>query len=261
MDSPIELSMMQVGLAAMLIVLNGLLSVVLRLGLLKTFAIAAVRTVGQLLLLGLILKWIFEANRPGLVLLILAVMTIIAGVTACQRVTGRFFGFNLDIVLSIWSSSWLITAYGLLVVVQKTETWYQPQYTIPLMGMILGNALNGVSVGMRSFVESLRTRRREVEMQLTLGATRWEAALPLLRQAVQTGLTPIINAMMVVGVVSLPGMMTGQLLAGAAPTQAIRYQIVIMFLIASATTLGTVMSILLGYRRAFSSHHQFVWKS
>jgi putative ABC transport system permease protein len=91
-----------------------------------------------------------------------------------------------------------------------------------------------------------------------LGATRWEAARPLIQQAVKTGLIPTINAMMVVGIVSLPGMMTGQILAGADPVEAVKYQIVIMFLIASAAALGTVSVVLLSYRRLFNDEHQFL---
>ncbi len=105
---------------------------------------------------------------------------------------------------------------------------------------------------------SSRRVRQQVEALLTLGATRWEAARPLVQQAVRTGLIPTINAMMVVGVVSLPGMMTGQILAGASPVEAVKYQIVIMFLIASATALGTVSVVLLSYRRLFNEHHQFL---
>ena len=97
-----------------------------------------------------------------------------------------------------------------------------------------------------------------IEALLALGATRWEAARQPVQQAVRTGLIPIINAMMVVGIVSLPGMMTGQLLAGVSPIEAVKYQIVIMFLRASGTALGTVAVVLLSYRRLFNDDHQFL---
>jgi putative ABC transport system permease protein len=123
--------------------------------------------------------------------------------------------------------------------------------------MILGNTLNGLSLGLDRLGTELATRRDHVEALLALGATRWEAAREPIRAAVRTGMIPIINAMMVVGIVSLPGMMTGQLLAGVSPIQAVRYQIVILFLIASGTALGTVSVILLSYRRLFNEQHQF----
>jgi putative ABC transport system permease protein len=98
-----------------------------------------------------------------------------------------------------------------------------------------------------------------VETLLALGATRWEAARQPVQQAIRTGMLPLINSMMVVGIVSLPAMMTGQLLAGVAPLQAVKYQIVIMFLIASGTALGTVGVVLLSYWRLFDSDHQFLY--
>ncbi len=125
--------------------------------------------------------------------------------------------------------------------------------------MILGNTLTGVSLGLDRLGSELigSGKREQVEALLALGATRWEAARRPIQQAVKTGLIPTINAMMVVGIVSLPGMMTGQLLAGTPPVEAVKYQIVIMFLIASGTALGTVLSVLLSFRRLFNDDHQF----
>ena len=150
-----------------------------------------------------------------------------------------------------------MTAFALLVVFEGTEKWYQPQYAVPLLGMVLGNILNGITLGLNSFTESLVNRRDYIESMLALGATRWEAALEPVREAIKTGMTPIINAMMIVGLVSLPGMMTGQLVSGMDPMHAIKYQIVIMFLIAAATALGTVGVVMLTFLRLFSKDHQF----
>jgi putative ABC transport system permease protein len=124
--------------------------------------------------------------------------------------------------------------------------------------MILGNTLTGVSLGIERMTEELTARRDRVDMALALGATRWEAAQAPARQAVRAGMMPTLNQMAVVGVVSLPGMMTGQVLAGQSPLQAVRYQIVIMFLIAASSTLGTVGAVLLTYRRLFSAEHRFL---
>ncbi len=124
--------------------------------------------------------------------------------------------------------------------------------------MILGNTLNGIALGMDRLGQELDSHRDAVETLLALGATRWEAARAPIQQAVRTGMIPIINSMMVVGLVSLPGMMTGQLLSGQAPMEAVKYQIVIMFLIAAGAALGTVSVVLLGYRRLFNQDHQFL---
>ena len=150
-----------------------------------------------------------------------------------------------------------MAAYAVFAVIRPAGSWYQPQYTIPLLGMILGNSLTAISLGMGRLSEELLRRRGEVETLLALGATRWEAGRDAVRTAIRTGLIPILNTMMVVGLVSLPGMMTGQILSGVDPLDAVKYQIVIMFLIAASTALGVVTSVLLGYRRLFNAWHQF----
>jgi putative ABC transport system permease protein len=127
--------------------------------------------------------------------------------------------------------------------------------------MILGNTLTGISLGLERFTDTLTRGRDQVELLLSLGGSRWEAALPAIREAARTGMIPILNSMTVVGIVSLPGMMTGQLLAGVSPVQAVKYQIVIMFLIASATALGTVGAVLFSYLRLFTRRHQFQFEA
>jgi putative ABC transport system permease protein len=187
----------------------------------------------------------------------MTVMTLIAGVAAIQRTHMRYPGVWVRSVASVWASSWLMAAFALAVLVH-VRPWYSPQYAIPLLGMILGNTLTGISLGLDRLGGELAGKPDQVEALLALGATRWEAARRPIQQAVRTGLIPTINAMMVVGIVSLPGMMTGQLLAGASPVEAVKYQIVILFLIASGTALGTVSVVLLSYRRLFNEHHQFL---
>ncbi len=252
------LSPVQVSLAALLIVINGALSIGLRLEMERTLAVAALRTVLQLLLIGMVLEWVFRVDRPDVVLVLLAVMTLVAGVTAVQRTPRRYPGIWWNTIISMWASAWFVTAYAMLVVLSGIERWYQPQYAIPLMGMILGNTLNGVSIGQTSLTESLISQRDRVETLLALGANRWEAASGPVRHAVRTGMIPLVNMMMVVGLVSLPGLMTGQILSGTRPIEAVKYQIVIMFLVASAAALGTVGVVLLAFLRLFSRDHQFL---
>lgn len=253
----LDLSYLRVALAALLMLIAGGVSVLLRLGLERRLAIAGVRTVAQLLLVGLVLQWVFALREWYAVVGLMSLMVLVAGLAAVRRSERRYPGIWLDSILSMWLSSWLIGGVALFGIVD-VEPWFSPQYAIPLLGMILGNTLTGVSLGLDRLGEELAGRRAEVDELLALGASRWEAASGAIRQAVRVGMTPILNAMMVVGVVSLPGMMTGQLLAGVHPAQAVKYQVVIMFLIASATALGTVSVVLLSYRRLFSSDHQFL---
>jgi putative ABC transport system permease protein len=256
--SYLELSFWQVGLAALLLAINGGISVALSLGLARQLAIAAVRTVVQLVLVGYVLHWVFHFDRWPIVMAMMLIMTLVAGAAAVERTHLRHHGVWIDSILSVWASSWLMTAFALFAVV-PVRPWYSPQYAVPLLGMILGNALNGISLGLDRFSSELSAKRGQIEAALTLGASRWEAARPSICAAVSTGMIPTINAMMVVGIVSLPGMMTGQLLSGVEPIQAVKYQIVIMFLISSASALGTVGVVLLTYRRLFTAGHQFLY--
>jgi putative ABC transport system permease protein len=218
---------------------------------------AAVRTVVQLLAIGYVLGWVFEFAYWYVVLPIMCLMTLIAGASAAGRGKRTYAGQRVDSIASVWISSWLVTAVGLFAVI-RIHSWYEPQYAIPILGMILGNTLTGVSLGMERMTQELTTGRGTIEMILALGGTRWEAAQQAARHAVRAGMMPTLNQMTVVGIVSLPGMMTGQVLAGENPEEAVRYQIVIMFLIAAASALGTVGAVLLTYRRLFSADHRFL---
>ena len=251
----IRLGYGEVALAAALILINGALSLALGLGLERRLLVASARTVVQLLLIGYLLKFIFGLRHPLWVLLLGLVMAALAGQAAVGRVSGRFRGIHLGSTLSVLVSSFVVTGLAVAFIV-RPRPWYEPQYVIPLLGMVLGNALNGISLGLDRFLEGLVRRRDQVEGLLALGATRWEACRDVMRDAVRTGMVPTLNAMAVVGLVSLPGMMTGQILAGAAPADAVRYQIVIMFMIAAATALGTLGAVAFAYRSLLDGFHR-----
>lgn len=244
----IPLGPLQLGLATLLIVAAGVVSLLLRLGIERRLAVAALRTVVQLGLLGLVLERVFALRRPELVVLLLVIMTLFAAREAVARSGRSYRGIRID--------AWLVIAGSSLVVggvvtqgVVGVEPWYEPQYVIPLIGMILGNSLNGISLCLDRFLEHVSARRSEIELLLSFGATRREALAAPLRSAVRTGMIPIINAMAAAGVVSLPGMMTGQILAGSPPLQAVAYQIVVMFMIAASVALGAMGAAVLAGRR------------
>ncbi|MEO8837945.1 MAG: iron export ABC transporter permease subunit FetB [Herbaspirillum sp.] len=251
----INLSDWQLGFAAVLILVNIAISIWLRLGLAKSLLIASVRMTVQLLLVGFILESVFALRTPLPVIGIGLVMAALAGVSAVHRTKRRFSGVYWNSVISVLGASFVVTGAAVIGILDVSP-WYEPQYTIPLLGMVLGNVLSGVSLALDRFMEGVARDSSIIESDLALGATRWEAAHPLINDSLRVGMIPTINAMMVMGVVSLPGMMTGQLLAGAAPAAAVRYQIVIMFMIAAATALGTLGVILLAYRTLFNAQHQ-----
>lgn len=255
MPGYLELSPGQIVLAALLLGLQLGVSVLLRLGLVKTVLWSSLRMTVQLSLIGLILTWVFALRSWPLVITFLGLMTLAAGQAAIGRVKRPYPGLYRDSLLAIFLSSWLTTAY-FIAVVSRPSPWYLPEYVIPLLGMVLGNGLSGMALGLDRFLGEAESRRDEIETWLALGATRWEAATDLIRSAVRTGLLPITQSMMSSGLVSLPGMMTGQILGGVEPRQAVAYQIVIMFMIATSTSLGTVGMVLLAWRRLFSPRHR-----
>lgn len=256
-DNYLSLSYGQLGASVLLIIINVALSIQLRLGLERSLAIASLRCVVQLLLVGYILEWLFALDNPWVVLAIALLMAAIAGISAVNRTSRRFAGIYWRSLLSVLVSAFLITNLSVIGIIQ-VQPWYNPQYLIPLLGMILGNTLNGISLGLDRFMEGVVSNRNGIETLLALGATRWEASHKQIQTAVRTGMIPMINSMMVMGVVSLPGMMTGQILAGASPLDAVRYQIVIIFAIASASALGTLGVVILAWLALFSPSHQLL---
>lgn len=245
----------QLALAALLILINLVLSIMLRLRLEKQLWIASLRMTVQLLLIGYLLKWIFTLQSPWLVLAVTLGMTVLAGQSAMARTKRRYQGMFWNSFVSIFASSALIVGVTVVGII-RIEPWYNPQYIIPILGMVLGNALTGTSLALDRLMEDLTVRRDQIESLLALGATRWEAAHQTIQEALRTGMIPTINSMMVMGTVSLPGMMTGQIIAGASPTDAVRYQIVLIFAIAAGTALATIGIVLLGFRSLFSTQHQ-----
>lgn len=250
--SVIALSWLDLLAAGSLILLLAALVIRERLGITRQLLINAVRTVVQLLLVGLVLKAVFDNAHLGWVGLISLVMVAMAGYEVIARQKHRFTGYwSYGIgVSSMFVSSFVITLMTLLVIVEPAP-WYQPQYSIPLLGMMLGNTLNGVSLGLDRFTSAVVGQRQVIEARLILGHSSREAVQGMMRDAVRTGLIPIVNAMGAAGIVSLPGMMTGQILSGTPPLEAVKYQILIMFIITAGTGFATVLAIRLSARRLF----------
>jgi len=253
----IHLGAAQLVIAACLVLVSGLVSMALRLDLERRLALAATRTVVQLLLIGYVLRFVFDLDKPAPVLALMACMVFAASRAAVGRSRRTFRGATGLAFLTL-ALSGFVTTFTVTTAIVGVEPWYRPQYTIPLLGMVLGNGLTGISLCLDQLLEVLVERRAEVETELALGASRWEAARGPLADAVRRGMIPIVNSMMVVGIVSLPGMMTGQILANADPLDAVRYQIVVMFMLAAATSLGCILLALLVYRRCFNARHQLV---
>jgi len=219
--------------------------------------IAALRAFVQLMLIGLILKFLFTDPPPVLLLLVVSVMLLAASYEIVNRQHKRFtgwwsFGLGSSAVLV---SSVLIGVLTLLFILQP-DPWYAPQYSITLLGILIGNTMNGITLGLDKLTQSAVQQRHILEARLMLGQTWQEAIGDIRRDSVRVGLIPLLNSMAAAGIITLPGMMTGQIMAGAPPVEAVKYQILIFFLIAAGTGFGTVLAVFLGAKRLFDQRER-----
>lgn len=253
----IELGPQELSIAALLILILAVLSFVQKLELEKQIVIAAARTVVQLSLIGLVLKLLFETVHLGWIALIAGIMLSVAGYETMARQGRRYkglWGYGIG-TASMFLSSFVITLLALHMVISPTP-WYTPQYAIPLLGMMLGNTMNSVALALNHLTREVWREKNSIEARLLLGASWQEAILPFRKEAVRTGMIPIINAMAAAGLVSLPGMMTGQILAGNAPQTAVGYQILIMFMVTTGSGFGSMLAVWLGAKRLFDKRHR-----
>ena len=212
--TPIDLTPADLLIAASLVLVDALASVLLGLRLHRQLLVAAARCAVQLLLIGFLLRFVFAAEAPLLTLGIILLMVAIAGREVAARPERRL-----------------------------------ARYAIPLAGIMLGNALNAASLSLDALLSAVTRERAAIEAQLALGATFRDAMRPLIREAVRRGMLPIVNTMSAAGLVTLPGIMTGQILAGLSPVSAVKYQIMLMFLLAGATGIAAVGAAYFAARR------------
>jgi len=253
----VTLTITDLVIAAVLVGLLALLSLRLQTGISVQLLVAAARTAIQLSLIGLVLKVLFANVHLGWVSLMAVFMLLVAGREVMARQERRFKGWWGYAVgtFSMFLSSFTVTVFALVVILGDSP-WYTPQYAIPLLGMLLGNTMNGISISMDRLTHAAWEQRSVIEARLMLGE-RWDEAISeIRRQAIRSGMIPIINAMAAAGIISLPGMMTGQILAGAAPVDAVKYQILIMFLITAGTGLGTMAAVTIGAKHLFDKRQR-----
>lgn len=249
----------QLLLATGFVVFVGVLSLRLALGITRDLALATVRTYIQLIALGFVLRWVFGIDSALLVVGLVVLMVLVAAQIIVRRSpdapAGIFGSSALAMALTGFTVTFAVT--GLVVQVQP---WYEPRYVIPIAGMVLGNSMTGIALALERLFADLDSRQDEILALTALGATPWEAAYPSVRGALRAGLIPTINAMAAAGIVFIPGMMAGQILAGADPVTATGYQIVVMLMVAAATALGSVTALLLTFRKRFTRDGVFLEK-
>jgi putative ABC transport system permease protein len=248
--NPILLTPFDLAIAAVLIVLDGVLSLVLRLGLHTQLAWAAARMVVQLVLIGFVLRLVFASASPLATLAVILVMVAIAGREVAARPEQRLGRFgNYAVGASAVAIATFLTAILALTTAIRPQPWYSARYAIPLAGIVLGNVLNGGSLALDSLLDGVVRERAAIEAQLALGASFSRAMRGLIRTSVRRALLPAINQMSAAGVVTLPGIMTGQILAGMDPLEAAKYQILLLFLLSGGSGLAAVAVVYLAAMR------------
>jgi putative ABC transport system permease protein len=200
---------------------------------------------------------IFALNTFWVVGLAFFIMVFFAAWTVKGRVAEKEIGFFWPILVCM-TITYLLVAVVVTGQVVGATPWWHPQYFIPIAGMIIGNSLNAIAIALDRLLGELRTKRGEVEMMLSLGADYREASQAAVRQAMRAGMIPSINSMMAAGIVFIPGMMTGQIIAGADPLMAIRYQIVVMVMLVGSTALGSLLVVRIVRRLCFGKGHQLL---
>ncbi len=226
-----------------------------RLGLERDLVIGALRTLFQLLLVGYVLGAIFRLDRALVVLGVLAVMLAVAARTASRRVPSSLAGIFPITLLALSGSSIAVLLF-VTEIVLSVPRWYEPRVVIPLAGMIIGNAMNGAALAAERLAGETRARRAEIEAFLALGATSSRASRSAVRASLRAALIPTVNGLMTVGIVHLPGVMTGQILGGASPLVAVRLQVVIMYMLTATVAFASLGTVLLARRRLFTAAHQ-----
>jgi putative ABC transport system permease protein len=234
------------------------MSYLLKLGREKEYLVATVRMTIQLVLAGYILDLVFGQNNVFITILILLLMQGFALYTIISRVKDKISTRLKKVaVVAIFTGTTLPLAYFMLVVI-AANPWYEPRYFIPIAGMTVGNSMTGISLGLERLAQAFKVGRAKIEEALMLGATPQLAVSDLLSETFNAAIIPTINSMLGMGLVFIPGMMTGQILAGSSALEAIKYQIVIMMAITGSVSLAVYLLIQLGYRTFFNDRAQLV---
>jgi putative ABC transport system permease protein len=248
----IEVSFSHLLIAFAVILAECIVAHYLEVGLSDQLFVAGIRAFLQLNILGYILAPIFASDSPCIVLLyIFGFMVLVSAYEAAARPKVTYPGLFFDAVKTT-AISLLVTGILMLIIVRPSP-WYDAQYLIPIAGMLISNSLSGNALALNGMLDHLSTRKEQVEVLLSFGATKWEAAWPGFTKTFRTALIPAVNGLNVIGLVSIPGMMTGQILGGSAPATAAKYQIVISFLISGSNFLSVLLIMLLTISSLFDS--------
>jgi UDP-glucose/iron transport system permease protein len=214
-------------------------------------AIAVVRSFVQLTAVGYVIKFLFDQDSILLVLAVVAVMIVLAAFTArhrARKVPNAFWPLLFALAVAAGTTLGVVTALGIFDP--------KPQYLVPVAGIVIGNAMTAAAVALNRLADDVGRSRNEIEASLALGATSAQAARPIVRRSLRSGLIPLLDQTKTTGLIAFPGIMVGMLLGGADPADAVRLQLIILWTLLGAVSLSALLAMSLAYRRFFTSHHQ-----
>lgn len=224
----------------------------------KEIILSSVRMTLQLILTGYILVYLFENANPFYTVLVIIIMETFAIFNIFKRSKITLPKKLKRIIAISMVSGTLVSLLYFLLIVVRISPWYNPRYFIPIAGMIIGNSMTGISLGVSRLVDGMTTKKQLVETALMLGATPKMATKEIVDQTFDSAILPTINSMVGMGIVFLPGMMTGQILSGTSPVNAIEYQIAIMMGILGSVALTVILFLQLGYKTFFNDEQQLI---
>ncbi len=251
MSASIHLDPWQVAASLALVVLAAAISFWQKADLERDIAVATVRSFVQLTAIGYAIKLIFEADTIWLVLALLAVMVVFGAITArarAKRVPNAF----VPLLVALTSAG--AATLGVVVALDIFEP--TPRYLVPVGGMVIGNAMTASAVALNRLGDEVGESRAMIEATLSLGASAQEAAAPIVRRALSSGMIPLIDSTKTTGLIFFPGTMVGMLLAGADPTDAVRLQLILLYSLLGSVAISALVATTLGYRSFFTPGHQ-----
>ena len=251
MIAAIHLTLGQVAATLALVAVAALVSLWQRADLERDIAVATVRSFVQLTAIGYVIKLIFDQNRIAFVIVLIAAMVLFGAVTAQRRarhVPHAFWPLLIALTLAGTTTLALVVALGVFKA--------QARYLVPVGGMVIGNAMTAAAVALNRLGDDIAAGGAQIEATLALGATASQAARPVLRRSLRSGMIPLIDSTKTTGLIFFPGTMVGMLLAGAVPIDAVRLQLILLYVLLGSVALAALTAVLLAYRNFFTAAHQ-----
>ena len=228
-----------------------------KLGITKSIFVGTIRSFVQLILMGYVLSFIFDANKWYFTILIVLVMYIFGAWDSYKSIKFKPKNIFVNSLLAMFLGSIFPLAF-MFYALLSIKPWFNPQYTIPISAMVISNTMSGISICLNHFGSNLKLRRNEVEAKLSLGASTNLATEDFQKSSIKAGLIPTINALMVLGIVKLPGMMTGQIIGGVDPVESVKYQLLIMYIISASTAVSLYILVKLLQKSIFNKRCQLL---